>query len=237
MPRSIDLGRLRIWTADRKDTIIVQCRLGRSEPRVVDGYAGWSLVTRYRRRALVEWAGSNPLLIQVTFMIDRWDDVGDGEPGEGNDVENRVRQLERMAGLDEHQPEPPQVKWVANAPHDNDEAAHLTWVIESLEWEEGSALYNHAGNRVRQAGTLLLRQFESDEFLTTGAALVTGENKGKGSKSTYRVREGDTLSKIAKNRLGNARRWPEILRLNKGKIRDPDKLKVDMVITLPAKKK
>ena len=64
--------------------------------------------------------------------------------------------------------------------------------------------------------------------------------KAKRTKSSlptriYRVQEGDSLWRIAQNRLGDGNRYLEILRLNKGKIDDEDDLSVDMELRLPAK--
>lgn len=232
---AVTIGKLWIRTVNRSPQVSVYCRLGRTEPKVVEGYAGWTLVPRYRRRALVEWAGSNPLLVEIPFMIDYWDDVGDGESGEGEKCEAKIRAIERMAGLDKDQPEPPLLHWNANAPHDNAEAPHLYWVIEGLEW--GPALrHPTSGNRVRQEGTLTLRQWEADEFLSTGASQIRKNKKGgkKGGKyEIYTVKKDETLSEIAKRKLGKASRWKEIAKLNN--IRDPRKLKENQKIKIPKK--
>jgi len=51
----------------------------------------------------------------------------------------------------------------------------------------------------------------------------------------YRVKEGDSLWRIAQNALGDGSRYQEILHLNKGKIDDEDDVSVDMQLRLPAK--
>ncbi|MDW8262274.1 MAG: LysM peptidoglycan-binding domain-containing protein, partial [Phycisphaerales bacterium] len=55
------------------------------------------------------------------------------------------------------------------------------------------------------------------------------------SAAEYRVVAGDSLSRIAIKLYGNPARWEEIYELNKAKIgADPARLKVGMVLTLPA---
>ncbi|MGC9357477.1 MAG: LysM peptidoglycan-binding domain-containing protein [Anaerolineae bacterium] len=51
--------------------------------------------------------------------------------------------------------------------------------------------------------------------------------------STYVVQAGDSLSKIAKNLLGDASRWPEIFELNKDQIRDPNLIRVGQELKIP----
>ena len=50
---------------------------------------------------------------------------------------------------------------------------------------------------------------------------------------TYTVKAGDTLSKIAKEHLGNAGSYMKIFELNKEQLSDPDKIKPGQVLRLP----
>jgi nucleoid-associated protein YgaU len=50
---------------------------------------------------------------------------------------------------------------------------------------------------------------------------------------TYTVKGGDTLSKIAKEHLGNANAYMKIFELNKDQLSDPDKIKPGQVLKLP----
>jgi nucleoid-associated protein YgaU len=50
---------------------------------------------------------------------------------------------------------------------------------------------------------------------------------------TYTVQAGDTLSKIAKEHLGNANSYMKIFELNKDQLSDPDKIKPGQVLRLP----
>jgi nucleoid-associated protein YgaU len=60
-----------------------------------------------------------------------------------------------------------------------------------------------------------------------GAAAKTAER-------TYTVKAGDTLSKIAKDMLGNANAYPEIFDANRDQLSDPDKIKPGQVLKIPA---
>ncbi|MFE0133617.1 N-acetylmuramoyl-L-alanine amidase [Streptomyces sp. NPDC059037] len=54
-----------------------------------------------------------------------------------------------------------------------------------------------------------------------------------GGTSTYTVRKDDTLSAIAKAKLGDANRWPEIAELNT--LKNPDDIRVGQKLKLPKK--
>jgi nucleoid-associated protein YgaU len=51
---------------------------------------------------------------------------------------------------------------------------------------------------------------------------------------TYTVKAGDTLSKIAKETLGDANAYMKIFNANKDQLSDPDKIKPGQVLKLPA---
>jgi nucleoid-associated protein YgaU len=51
----------------------------------------------------------------------------------------------------------------------------------------------------------------------------------------YTVQAGDTLSKLAKAHLGDAKRYMEIFNLNKSILKDPDMIKVGQKLQLPPK--
>jgi len=50
---------------------------------------------------------------------------------------------------------------------------------------------------------------------------------------TYTVKSGDTLSKIAKEHLGNAADYMKIFNLNKDQLSDPNKINPGQVLRLP----
>ena len=51
---------------------------------------------------------------------------------------------------------------------------------------------------------------------------------------TYEVKPGDTLSKIAKQVLGDANRWPEIFEANKDQIKDPNLIHPGQELRIPS---
>jgi nucleoid-associated protein YgaU len=51
---------------------------------------------------------------------------------------------------------------------------------------------------------------------------------------TYTVKAGDTLSKIAKEHLGNANSYMAIFEANRDQLSDPDKIKPGQVLKIPA---
>jgi nucleoid-associated protein YgaU len=61
----------------------------------------------------------------------------------------------------------------------------------------------------------------------SGATVVKTER-------TYTVRSGDTLSKIAKEQLGDAAAYPQIFELNRDQLSDHDKIKPGQVLKIPA---
>jgi nucleoid-associated protein YgaU len=67
---------------------------------------------------------------------------------------------------------------------------------------------------------------------------VVADIKATGSSAaaahTYTVKQGDTLSKIAKEHLGNANAYMEIFNENRDQLTDPDKIKPGQVLKLPA---
>jgi nucleoid-associated protein YgaU len=50
---------------------------------------------------------------------------------------------------------------------------------------------------------------------------------------TYVVKSGDSLSKIAQQFYGDAKRWPEIFEANKDKIKDPNVINVGQELRIP----
>jgi ABC-type amino acid transport substrate-binding protein len=117
--------------------------------------------------------------------------------------------------------------------------------LEIVEFNLSKSSYNVGA---RRGATTLLKMVNSairslrasDEYRQivrkylggTGPAPVA---KVEAGQSVYKVRPGDTLSGIARDRLGNMRRWPEIWETNRNRIADPNLIDVGWELLLPAK--
>lgn len=238
-PAVVALGTLYIRTPELVPKLSVTCLLGPTAPRVVGGYANWTLVSRRRRKALLEYEGKDPLLMEVPFLIDYLGDHNEdlpGTEGPGERCERLCHELEFMAGIGlSLNEEPPKLLWNANSPHDTEFNPYLLWVIEGgIEWDP-MPIRNSIGKRIRQGGTFRLREWVGDEYISTAAELARAKatDKGLSGGGTYTVRKGDTLQNIARQKLGDSSRWREIHKLNKKKVRDPRKLKVGTVLKIP----
>ena len=72
----------------------------------------------------------------------------------------------------------------------------------------------------------------ADIKATGGAAAAAAGTAGQAT--TYTVKSGDTLSKIAKEHLGDANAYMEIFNANRDQLSDPDKIKPGQVLKIPA---
>jgi nucleoid-associated protein YgaU len=63
---------------------------------------------------------------------------------------------------------------------------------------------------------------------------ATGPVPGAQAEQTYTVKPGDTLSKIAKETLGDANAYTDIFNANKDVLNDPNTIKPGQVLKIPA---
>ncbi|MGC9393908.1 MAG: LysM peptidoglycan-binding domain-containing protein [Anaerolineae bacterium] len=80
-----------------------------------------------------------------------------------------------------------------------------------------------------------VREFEAKREAEMAAKKAELEAKAaeEAAKLVYVVKSGDSLSKIAKEQLGDANRWPEIHELNKDQIPNPNLIRVGQELKLP----
>ena len=64
---------------------------------------------------------------------------------------------------------------------------------------------------------------------------ATSSGPAAAASTTYTVKAGDTLSKIAKEFLGDANAYHDIFNANKDQLTDPDKIKPGQVLKIPQK--
>lgn len=202
--------------------------LGEERPDISSGYGGWEEVARPRRKTVTTWAGMPARRLQVSIILDNWI--------ASTSIERTIRQLERLA-LPREGGQPPVVRVDAKGgalPWQS-----RRWVIDAISW--GDALMNSNGNRTRQAAVVTFLEYVSDDLIervppakkrrnTKKRKEGTGSKKGAKEKR-YTVKRGDSLSKIAARKLGDARRWRELAKLNN--IRDPRNVRVGQVLRLP----
>jgi nucleoid-associated protein YgaU len=68
------------------------------------------------------------------------------------------------------------------------------------------------------------------DIKVTGGGVATAVAPAK----TYTVKSGDTLSKIAKEHLGNANAYMKIFEANKDQLNNPDLIKPGQVLKIPS---
>lgn len=246
MPEAPPVGFVAIWSDDPPATVVA--RLGAERPDVSSGYGGWDEVARPRRTTVTTWVGQPARRLSLSILLD-------GHYAAAS-IEDTIRRLERMA-LPRAGGQPPSVRLLARGSHIP--YTELRWVIDTLEW--GDAIMNAAGNRTRQAATLTLLEYVSDDLIGAGtressaqrrrskARRASGRNRKKnarekrkpagrnrrshstGLRASTPAYEGDDLMAIAARELGDARRWHEIADLNG--IRDPRAVTIGQILRLP----
>ena len=238
------LGYVTIRSVDPPTTITA--RLGADRPNVTQGYGGWAEVTRPMRSTMTVWSGSPSLRMDLPIQFDEF--------RVNSSIEQKIAELERLGEPTASDGWPPRITIAAlgaAVPHQG-----RVWVIDTLTW--GDALMNTKGNRTRQQVTLGLLEYIADVRVDNdspsqlqqlkaaslkvkpGAArkrVVASRARGATIRSgtpgtvTAGFGEGDDLLSIAAKELGDAKRWPEIAKLNG--IRDPRAIVPGQVIRLP----
>jgi nucleoid-associated protein YgaU len=78
------------------------------------------------------------------------------------------------------------------------------------------------------------KDIQADIKVNPAAAQKPTGTAGHGAEKTYTVKAGDTLSKIAKDQLGDTNAYQEIFNANRDQLSDPDKIKPGQVLKIPA---
>lgn len=105
---------------------------------------------------------------------------------------------------------------------------------------QGAAPSEDAKNQVWNQIKLVNPQYNditADITVEAGADSGT-RNRTEGGQAggqSYTVQAGDTLSKISKQFYGDANQYMKIFQANSDKLKDPDKIQVGQVLTIPSK--
>lgn len=204
-----------------------------------DSYGGWQIVEIPKRMGLTEFAGRNPYGIEIEFLVDRFEE---GKDRGADHVERNFANLERIAGRNSEDDDPPIFVIDSNGhiPHDFTRNPRQRWVVESLNWDKELTIISVERRPLRLGGTLVIRQYNHDTSLGSydgPAERNRKKHRKKGdkgrttTKKLYTVKKGDTLSGIAQRELGDSKRWREIADAND--IRDPRSIKVGQKLRLP----
>lgn len=179
MPSPPPIGYVTITCDD--PALSLKVRLGPDRPDVSAGYGGWNEVARPRRSTVTSWTGQPARRMALSILFSDF--------RRSRSIEDDIRSLERMA-LPRAGGQPPTVKLAARGGHIPYQ--RLRWVIDGLEW--GDAIMNASGNRVRQAATLTLLQYVSDDLIDA-----------RSRKSAAQRRRERHNRNSGKNRKKNAR--------------------------------
>ena len=89
-------------------------------------------------------------------------------------------------------------------------------------------------NRLRPGDLVVIPPRPVDGSAKRASVKSPADPRPPSGERTYRVRPGDSFYKIARDVLGDATRWKELLELNKDLVNgDPTRLQVNQVVVLP----
>lgn len=200
----------------------VRALLNEGTPLLTAGTGGWQETARPKRRALAEWQGHPLLRMNIDIILDGWAVVGDNGSYINISVEQDITNLWRMATSPGPGVSPPIVRAQGPAIPRQD----VRWAIDGLD--EGDVIRDSKMVRMRQLIAVSLVQVPRTDQISALAAQLTG-SAPKGS--TYTIKEGDTLRKIAEKELDDGDKWRDIVELNS--IRETRRLKPGTVLRLP----
>jgi nucleoid-associated protein YgaU len=103
----------------------------------------------------------------------------------------------------------------------------------SAEERDGKLHFKGTTNTQEEANKI----WDAIKTIPTWKTDIVADIKATGvspaATSTYTVKAGDTLSKIAKEHLGDGNAYMDIFNLNKDQLKDPDKIQPGQVLKMP----
>lgn len=158
--------------------------------------AGWTETARPMMKAMPEWTGKPLDRVVLPCLLDEWDEDGDID----GDVEALKGMMRRPGGASE----PPTV--TCRGPRLPFDPAVYRWVIEAVEWGDDQ-LFGSRGQLCRQDVVVTLMEQPGDEPTITRVSTAA-------RRDITLARQGDTLERIARRELGDAKKWTTLRRLN-----------------------
>ena len=179
------------------------------------GYGGHPVASRPKRRALTVWQGRQPFMLKIPAVLYRG--------GIGHSVEVDRTALDEMAITEDlvsiHDQKGVRVETgpgvILPIPH---QIEGCEWWIEDMTWGEEireGPEGPYPGHMIRKNLEVTLLERIDDVTLGEHDAQSSTSTKARPMTNNYTVKKGDTLHSIAKARLGDAKRWKEIVELNK----------------------
>lgn len=227
------------------ESLTFEARFGAVPPHVTGGGPKIDRVTLPDAKEVTEWVGREPLQMVLSFEFNHFADnvpptgellfFGTSRPllriedSDAESIENHMRALEQMQGMEKGSPEPPHLIVVGDPPgcieHDHRHAPHLRWWLEDVEIDHERTIKGPAGRRIVVVGSLTLTEVVEYDVISTRKI----KPKRKSRQRRYRVKHGDSLRSIANDEhvKGGYKKLMEI-----NKIRDPKSIKVGQVIRL-----
>jgi hypothetical protein len=190
-------------------------------PVLSGGGGGWQVTDRWGRVGFTSWQGCPPSMLTFVGVFDA---KFSGDP----DVEDSCTELQAMYAPRGDFSAPRHVTCVGG-PHGT---GPMTWVISDLVWQPEALRTADGARRIQAVEVTLLEFVDPDSVIRPTKVAASAAVR----KRLYVVKAGDTLTSIAKNRLGDARLADDIRRENLPALADPRSLKKGMTILLPAGK-
>jgi hypothetical protein len=199
------------------------------------GAGGWQIIDRPRRAATTEWIDYGPFELTMSLILDGYGSA----LGAPQSIEAAVAAVESWETPvpGSAPPLPPVLTVTGPVPHNE-----LSWVVQKLVWKEA---IRDPVTRVRyqQNFDVVLWQYLPPAITTSAptytpvSAFQAGTPNTAGvvpsvTGSTYTVKAGDTLQSIAAAIYRSYGYWT--LLANANAIRDPNRLTVGQVLTVPA---
>jgi len=211
----------------------VSAFLDETPVQLTGGYGGWTVTSRQRRTGLTMWMGKDPIRMAVPVIFDGFAD--------NNGQEVQISRLSRMGLPPTTGGEPPVVTLSG---HGLPNPGVKNWVIENLQWGTNVIWDNQQDGslvRMRQDCVVNLLQYIAEDraaFSSLPSAKGSGTKKKPGTKGfqkPQKVKQGDSLSKIANRVYKNPKPgdWKLIAKANN--IKDPRSIKVGQTLKIPKK--